>query len=177
MTKQKEIWRDIEGYEGLYQVSNLGSMKSCDKIVKFKNGGKREYKSLILKPTVANTGYFVVSLHKNNKRNLVLIHRLVAKAFIPNPERKPEVNHKNGIKTDNRVENLEWVTGAENKKHAYDTNLRKSSTRKLTNEQVKKIRDEYVFGSKEYGCYALARKYGVSYFTIFRIIHHETYKN
>ena len=102
-----EIWKDIEGYEG-YQVSNTGKVKSTRK--KF---GKQEQET-ILKAKVIWTGYQRIGLVKDKKCRQFYIHRLVAQAFIPNPENKPIINHKNGDRTDNRVENLEWCTHAEN---------------------------------------------------------------
>ena len=104
----KEIWKDIENYEGLYQVSNLGRIKSIRKMKK----------QNILKLGTRNT-YNVINLMKNGKARSFQVHRLVAKAFIPNPENKPQVNHINGVKNDNRLENLEWVTRSENTIHAY----------------------------------------------------------
>lgn len=108
-----EIWKDIKGYEGLYQVSNFGRVKSLERI---KNGRKtlnEEYSSLpvkerILKPSITNSGYLQVVLFKNNVGTTCKIHRLVAEAFLPNPNNYPCVNHKNCIKTDDTVENLEW---------------------------------------------------------------------
>lgn len=118
----EEEWRDIAGYEGLYQISNLGRVKSLKREVNIKllNVGwaKREVPELIRKQIIYKNGYAGVQLHKQQRLHLSLIHRLVAKAFIPNPDNKPEVNHKNGNKLDNRVENLEWVTRAENDKHS-----------------------------------------------------------
>lgn len=113
---KKEIWKDIQNYEGLYQVSNLGRVKSLPRPNKRKN-------EIIMTPHLQNTGYYYITLHKPKKEKKVTIHRLVAKAFISNPKNKPYVNHKNGIKTDNRIENLEWVTNKENIEHAIKKGL------------------------------------------------------
>lgn len=110
----KEIWKDIEGQEGIYQVSNLGRIKSLPRILTKKNP-HREYlsKEKILSPGLTSEGYLLVVI--SNKS--MTIHRLVAKAFVSNPENKKTVNHINGIKTDNRDVNLEWCTHRENNLH------------------------------------------------------------
>lgn len=119
----QEIWKPIKDFEGLYEVSNLGQVRS------FYN---REAK--ILKPGKDKRGYLKVGLHKNGKRHTKLVHRLVASTFIPNPQNKSQVNHIDGNKQNNAVENLEWCTAKENSQHAWNTGLSR-----MTKEQKKKI--------------------------------------
>ena len=109
-----EIFKDIPWYEWIYQISNLGNIKSF-----YKTGW-----CWILNK-ILQYWYYHISLYKNKKLKRYRIHRLVAQVFIPNPDNKKEVNHKNWIKTDNRVENLEWNTRSENQKHAFDIWLQK----------------------------------------------------
>ena len=118
MDLENEIWKDIEGYEGKYRVSNLGRVKKFYK-------DKRSKRELILKLFMSTTGYYKVSPSKNGISKNFKLHRLIAMAFIPNPENKKTINHKNGIKTDNRIENLEWATHGDNHRHAYRTGLKK----------------------------------------------------
>lgn len=114
----KEIWKDIEGYEGIYQVSNHGRVKSLDRKI-YTRSGYRNIKGRILILEFNSADYNMVLLYnKNNKRKHHFVHRLVAQAFIPNPKNKEQVNHKNKIKTDNHINNLEWATQSENMKHA-----------------------------------------------------------
>ena len=132
MEKTQEIWKDIPNYEG-YQVSNKGNVKSL----------KRKCKVLVLHP---RNGYLCAVGCINGKERKISAHRAVAIAFIPNPLNKSQVNHINGIKIDNRVENLEWCTNAENMAHAVKNGLTKSSgmqnhNAKLTDEIVFKIRE------------------------------------
>ena len=101
-----EEWRPIEGYEGLYEVSNTGRVRSLDMYVKGK--GYRLHKGKVLSPAKNKNGYLKVNLHCNGKRKTITVHRLVAEAFIPNSDNLTQVNHRDEDKTNNNVENLEW---------------------------------------------------------------------
>ena len=117
----KEIWKDIVGYEGLYQISNYGRIKSLKRELKQFDGtgySIHPYKERILSQTQHKQGYLMVGLCKNCKSHLYQVHRLVGKAFIPNPNNLPEINHKFGNKSDNRVKSLEWCTRLHNQREA-----------------------------------------------------------
>ena len=129
-----EIWKDIRGYEGLYQVSNYGRVKSLPRTITNlgTKGGLYHIKGRILKPQVNRNrhNYCEVNLYKGAKSKRHKIHRLVAETFIDNPDCKLEVNHKDGDKANNYVENLEWVTDQENKTHAWSNGLMTANHRK-----------------------------------------------
>lgn len=163
----KEIWKDVVGYEGLYQVSNLGRVRSLTKWIQSKGLKSSHLKSgVILTPQKTNLGYLRVGLYLNKKYKPHLIHRLMAIVFITNHLNKPQVNHINGIKSDNRLENLEWCTASENRIHSHVMGLQKPKCgeenhyAKLTNKDVLAIRS-----GKKRG-YEYAKKYGVSGGTI-----------
>lgn len=109
-----EDWRDIKGFEGLYQVSSEGRIRSLDRYVRVGNSGKRLAKGRIIKPVICTNGYREASLQKEQKRKVILLHRLVAMTFIPNPNNYREVNHKDEDITNNCVDNLEWCTSKQN---------------------------------------------------------------
>lgn len=126
----EEIWKPIKGYEGLYEVSNTGKVKSVKRTMKYEATGKvqttheRVLTLISSKLTKRHPKpLYHVELWKDNKRTVKMIHRLVAETFIPNPDGKPQVNHKDGNRDNNRVDNLEWCTCSENSLHAYRTGL------------------------------------------------------
>ena len=112
---EKEVWKDVVGYEGFYQVSNLGRVRSVDRLINGRYAGhKTKVKGKILNTFTSKTGYVRVALHINKKVNKFSVHRLVAQAFIPNQDNKPQVNHKDEKRDNNNVNNLEWVTAKDN---------------------------------------------------------------
>lgn len=117
-----QLWADIPGYEGLYQINSIGEVRSLPKIRLIRN--KQQFYSMrLLKAAPTNNGYLIVSLWKNGEIKRCHIHRLIAETFIPNPLNKEQVNHINGVKSDNRIENLEWATQSENTIHAFKNGL------------------------------------------------------
>lgn len=134
----EEIWIDIKDYEGYYQVSNLGSVRSVDRYIEYNNGRIHFRISQVLKFKLDKGGYQYVVLSKNNIQKTKKIHRLVLESFNSNTDtvNRLEVNHKSGIKTENFLDNLEWVTKSENMLHAFKNNL-KTPTKYWLNKKGK----------------------------------------
>ena len=120
----EEIWKDIPTYEGIYQASNLGKIKSLERIAIKKYRGNRVVKERIMLGTINEDGYLKVHFKNNNRNNSYFIHRLIAQTFIDNPYNKEQINHKDGNKLNNKVDNLEWVTNLENQQHAWRNRLK-----------------------------------------------------
>lgn len=134
-----EVWKDIQGYEGLYQVSNLGRVKSLGRFIESKlKGIDKVWKAeKILKPLKKSDGYLNVRLYKDGKWKIFLVHRLVAIAFIPNTENKPYIDHVNTIRVDNTEKNLRWVTAKENAQNILTIEHLKN--KKVSEETKRKI--------------------------------------
>ena len=165
-----EIWKKINGFEN-YEISNLGGVRSM-----LKRPNKKGSTFRILKPYKTKNGYIAIRLTIDKKAKNLLFHRLIAITFIENTNKKTQVNHKNGIKTDNRVENLEWCTPSENVIHSYEVLEKNVYSRKLNYRQVLDIRTE--LKNYKYGMVSLiAKKYNVSKDIIGLIKKNKTYKN
>lgn len=118
-----EKWIPIKGYEGWYEVSTNGYVRSVDRRVNFEDGRHATYKGRSIKTSINSNGYLIAGLWKNSKSKVVYIHRLLAEHFIPNPHKKKFVNHIDGNKLNNNLTNLEWVTILENNRHAQEVGL------------------------------------------------------
>lgn len=165
-----EEWRDVVGYEGLYLISSFGNIKSLH------NNQVKDKGTFVTK-----CGYIRVELSKEGVNKKYPIHRLVAIAFLPNPENKPQVNHINGIKVCNYLTNLEWVTQSENQIHAIETKLQKSAkgnvhyNTHLTNSDIINIRNRYAYDNISQT--KLAALYNITQSSIGEIIRGETWSH
>jgi hypothetical protein len=143
----KEIWKNIKGYEGFYQVSNLGRVKSLDRYITYSNGNVIFTKGKIINGFKKDNGYWSIDLYKNGTKKKFHKHRLVAMEFIPNPENKPEVNHKDENRSNNCVDNLNWCTSKENK-HYGSLPERRKEIAKITAAKLSKPVDQYSLDGK-----------------------------
>ena len=177
----KEIWKIIENTDEQYSVSNLGNVKSNERIILRSNGIPHYIRERVLKQGIDNN-YKKVSLKINGKFNTRGVHRLVALSFIPNPDNKPQVNHIDGNPSNNLVTNLEWVTNSENQLHAYTRLDRKPQSgesngmSKLTYDDVLYIREQALIRGRYYGRKELALKFNVSEGTIKEVVTNKIWK-
>lgn len=165
----EEIWKDIPNYEGLYQVSNLGRVKSLSRFRKCKNNGLALFKERVMKNRTDKKGYSIINLSKDSKKTTKKVHRLVILAF--KGYSKLQVNHINGDKSDNRLENLEYCTNAENVQHAFDIGLNKGRKGeahhnvKLTRADAERIK----YGHQGLNQKEIANIYGINKMQVSRI--------
>ena len=166
----EEIWRWVVGYEGVYMVSNFGNVMSVP-CMQTRRGHQYYKVGMEVLSHDNGRGYKVISLYKDGIQHQTTVHRLVAEAFIPNKENLPEVNHMDGNKSNNHVENLEWVTKSENIRHARDVLNVFTANRRLTEEQILAIRED---GRTEK---EIGHLYGISQTSVNAIKIGKTYKN
>ena len=171
-----ESWKPVTGYDGFYEVSNYGKVRSVDRMVKCGNKFLKIFGKELSQAKDAH-GYRRVSLTRNGKGKTKKVHRLVAQAFIPNPNSLPEVNHISGDKSDNSIFNLEWIGRRKNIEHAKNNGFYKSIPKKLSKQEVREIRQLYKPYSTSGSSIALSLKYGVSAPYIWRIVHGEKRRN
>lgn len=178
--QEKEIWRDIIGYEGLYMVSSFGRVKSLDRYVNHYPSGKMIQKGDVIKAQINKRGYESLKLSRGGKSIRFLVHRLVLIAFIPNPENKEQVNHIDCNKRNNYLENLEWSTQSENMRHSFDNNLHNKAgdnhpSHKLSGEQVIEIRKNNTPRTKR--LIDIAEEYNVSFYCISDLLRGKTWSH
>jgi hypothetical protein len=139
-TPAVEVWKDIEGFEGYYEVSSHGRIRSVERDIVERNGNKIQHiKGRIRKQIMGTMGYYMLHLNKDVHYKSCFVHRLVAEAFIPNPENKPEVNHIDSVRHHNNVNNLEWVTHSENMKHSYNKGINTEGITKYRESERKRV--------------------------------------
>lgn len=167
----KEVWKDVVGYEGIYKVSNLGRVKSLDRIRKHNiHGSPYLFKGKILNQTKNNNGYLRVFLCKNNKSKTTYVHRLVASHFHEKEEHHTEVNHIDGDKKNNIASNLEWCTKKENLDHGYRVGLWAGENNNTSKLKEKDIPEIFKLREKGMSAVAIAEKYNVHKTSIHRIL-------
>ncbi len=170
-----EEWKQVSGYTGCYEVSNMGRVRSLDRVTIDTLGRKQKHSGRVIRGSIDKQGYRRVILCKRGQEKCTLVHILVAKAFLgPRPSLKHEVNHDNGIKNDNRVSNLEWMTPKENTNHAMRTGLRIKNGRgdknyacKVSDRDVAEILKRHKLGETQQ---SLADEFGINQATVSKYV-------
>lgn len=173
MENQEEVWKDVPGYNGVYQASNLGNIRSV-RMIGIKNTNLKRQKIKILR-LIENSGYKRINVSVNSNKKWKLVHRMVLSAFVPNPHNLPFVNHKDGVRGNNHIDNLEWCTAKENQRHRFDTLGQVGVGRKLKKEDIVYILNN---GARGYNgnIAEIAIKLGVAPAVIRNILNERNYK-
>lgn len=176
--EDSEIWSDISGYEGMYQVSNQGRIRGLDRIIVQKDGKKQKIRGKIISIGIKNNGYYMGQICSKGKMVNLTVHRLMALAFIPKVEGKEYVNHIDGNRANNNLSNLEWVNMKENSLHgvnrAKEEQRLYTSCKKNTPEFILLLRAEYANGK---GQTQISKEYGIKYNSLGHILKRRTWKS
>jgi len=175
---KEEQWKPIKGYEGLYEVSSESRIKSLSRTARANVTGVRKIKERILRQSLSSYGYAIVNLSKNGIKKCIQVHRVIASAFIPNPENKPQVNHIDFVRNNNKISNLEWVTVSENAIHSVPNRGKRwgdnAPRSKLSEKTKRRIISIYVDG--RFTQSELAKRFDVCQPTISDIVNKESIK-
>lgn len=169
--RTNEVWKPIPKYEGIYQVSNFGRVKSLNRWVTCKNGNRQRRKERILKLRKNRGGYLIVGLHQHGEMNTFKVHRLVAQAFVPNPNHYSQVNHKDENKMNNKMENLEWCTVKYN--NNYGTRIQRRAVTQTNGLQSKPVNQYDLQGKllRRWPSLRECRRHGLSNASISKCCH------
>lgn len=172
-----EQWKDVVGYEGLYLVSNMGQIKALDRLIVWDDkihGVLNVHcvkKGKILKGYPTHNNYIRVRLStKKSETKSITVHRIVAAAFVPNPDNKPQVNHKDGDKRNNAASNLEWCTQSENQLHAFSTGLQIAKNNKHPFKKTVSVYKDGVFLKEYFGVRAMCEELGLDRRSVLRVL-------
>lgn len=152
---KNEIWKDIKNYEGYYQISNFGRVRSLDRLIIYSNGKRRIHKGILKKLFLDKDGYKIINLWKNGISECVRVHRLVAIHFIPNPDNLPVINHKDENPQNNNVENLEWCDVKYNNNYgtAIQRRIATKKSKPLSEREINALRIKALNHKKKIGMY------------------------
>lgn len=176
----QEVWKPVQGYEGIYEVSNLGRVRSLDRFTRNRWGTLRPVAGAMKVPQVKREGYCYLNLYSERKARPMYVHRLVALAFLPNPDDLPQVNHKDGDKANNAVTNLEWCSKSDNCQHAIDEGLyeqargESSGSAKVTESDVIEMRRLWASGMLQKD---IAARFGIGRKAVTKIVNRQRWKH